>query len=87
MRAWDATASSPKAIVSPLRLYVEAPAQVDLDGIAQKLHAALGARFRVARLEPGSLPVAEHKTRIVHRTARGDALPAAVQTLERENAT
>ena len=74
-------------IVPPLRLYVEAPAQVDLDGVAERLHAALGARFDVARLEPGSLPVAEHKTRIVHRTARGDALPAAVETLRRETAT
>jgi phenylacetate-CoA ligase len=74
-------------IVPPLRLYVEAPAQVDLHGVAERLHAELGARFDVARLEPGSLPVAEHKTRIVHRTARGDALPAAVETLRRETAT
>ena len=74
-------------IVPPLRLYVEAPAQVDLDGVAERLNAALGARFDVARLEPGSLPVAEHKTRIVHRTARGDPLPAAVETLRRETAT
>jgi phenylacetate-CoA ligase len=74
-------------IVAPLRLYVEAPAQVDLHGIAERLHARLGARFEVTRLEPGSLPVAEHKTRIVHRTARGDALPAAVQALNRETAT
>jgi phenylacetate-CoA ligase len=73
-------------IVPPLRLYVEAPAQVDLRGIADRLHAGLGARFDVARLEPGSLPVAEHKTRIVHRTARGDALPDAVETLRRETA-
>jgi hypothetical protein len=74
-------------IVPPLRLYVEAPGQVDLRGVAERLHAELGARFDVARLEPGSLPVAEHKTRIVHRTARGDALPAAVETLRRETAT
>jgi hypothetical protein len=74
-------------IVPPLRLYVEAAAQVDLDGVAQRLNEALGARFDVARLEPGSLPVAEHKTRIVHRTARGDELPAAVQTLRRETPT
>jgi phenylacetate-CoA ligase len=70
-------------IVPPLRLYVEAPTQVDLRGVADRLHAGLGARFDVARLEPGSLPVAEHKTRIVHRTARGDALPAAVEILRR----
>jgi phenylacetate-coenzyme A ligase PaaK-like adenylate-forming protein len=71
-------------IVPPLRVYVEAPPQVDLDGIEDRLRAGLGARFAVTRLEPGSLPVAEHKTRIVHRTARGDALPAAVESLRRE---
>jgi hypothetical protein len=27
--------------------------------------------------------VAEHKTRIVHRTARGDRLPEAVETVRR----
>jgi hypothetical protein len=70
-------------IVPPLHVYVEAPAQVDLGGVAQRLHAGLGARFAVARLEPGSLPVAEHKTRIVHRTARGDELPDAVESLRR----
>jgi phenylacetate-CoA ligase len=74
-------------IVPPLRVYVEAPAQVDLDAVARRLHEGLGARFDVARLEPGSLPVAEQKTRIVHRTARGDALPQAVETARRETAT
>jgi phenylacetate-CoA ligase len=73
-------------IVPPLRVYVEAPAQVDVGGVAERLHAGLGARFEVARLEPGTLPVAEHKTRIVHRTARGDELPDAVETLRRETA-
>jgi phenylacetate-CoA ligase len=73
-------------IAPPLRVYVEAPAQVDLGRVADRLHEGLGARFDVARLEPGSLPVAEHKTRIVHRTARGDALPDAVETLRRETA-
>ena len=68
-------------VVPPLRLYVEAPADADLSGIADRLHAALSARFEVTRLEPGSLPVAEHKTRIVHRTARGDPLPDAVEAL------
>jgi hypothetical protein len=68
-------------VVPPLRLYVEAPADADLSGIADRLHAALNARFEVTRLEPGSLPVAEHKTRIVHRTARGDPLPDAVEAL------
>ena len=63
-------------VVPPLRVYVEAPPEVDLGARgATELHAALRARFAVTRLEPGSLPVAEHKTRIVHRTARGDELP------------
>jgi phenylacetate-CoA ligase len=68
----------------PLWLYVEAPEDVDLARIAERLHAALRARFALTRLEPGSLPVAEHKTRIVHRTARGDPLPAAVETMRKE---
>jgi len=71
-------------LVPPLRVYVEAPAEVDLGRLAARLHAGLGARFDVARLEPGDLPVAEHKTRIVHRTARGDELPPAVEALRRE---
>jgi phenylacetate-CoA ligase len=70
----------------PLWVYVEAPADLDLAGIAERLHAALRARFALTRLEPGSLPVAEHKTRIVHRIARGDPLPTAVETLRKEPA-
>jgi phenylacetate-CoA ligase len=70
-------------VVPPLRVYAEAPAPVDLDAVTDRLHAALRVRFEVTRLEPGSLPVAEHKTRIVHRTARGDELPEAVQRLMR----
>ena len=73
-----ATAWWPRAIrwCRPLRLYVEAPAELDLAGVADRLHAALRLASRLTRLEPGeSLPVAEHKTRIVHRTARGDPLP------------
>jgi phenylacetate-CoA ligase len=73
-------------VTSPLHVYVEAPVEVDLDGIADRLHVALNTRFSVARLEPGSLPVAEQKTRIVHRTARGDGLPAAVESLRRQTA-
>jgi phenylacetate-CoA ligase len=71
-------------IVPPLRVYVEAPADVELDGVTSELQDKLRARFEVMRLDPGSLPVAEHKTRIVHRTARGDALPDAVQALTKE---
>ena len=70
----------------PLQVYVEADPQVDLAGVSERLHAALNARFAVTRLEPGSLPVAEHKTRIVHRTARGDSLPPAVEGLMRASA-
>jgi phenylacetate-CoA ligase len=71
-------------IVPPLQVYVEAPDDVELDSVTGELEATLRARFAVARLEPGSLPVAEHKTRIVHRTARGDELPAAVEALRKE---
>jgi phenylacetate-CoA ligase len=73
-------------VTPPLQIYVEAPPLVDLGGVADQLHAALNTRFTVVRLEPGSLPVAEHKTRIVHRTARGDSLPAAVESLRRQTA-
>jgi phenylacetate-CoA ligase len=73
-------------IVPPLEVYVEAQADADLAQVADRLHGALRTRFVVARLEPGSLPVAEHKTRIVHRTARGDALPPAVEALRRQPA-
>jgi len=73
-------------VTPPLRVYVEAPPDVDLRGIGERLHAGLRARFELTRLEPGSLTVAEHKTRIVHRTARGDPLPAAVETLRKEPA-
>jgi phenylacetate-CoA ligase len=70
-------------VVPPLRVYAEAPSQVDIAAVTDRLHATLRVRFEVTRLEPGSLPVAEHKTRIVHRTARGDRLPDAVETLRR----
>jgi phenylacetate-CoA ligase len=73
-------------IVPPLDVYVEAPPDADLAAVSDRLHEALRVRFAVTRLDPGSLPVAEHKTRIVHRTARGDALPPAVDTLRREPA-
>jgi phenylacetate-CoA ligase len=74
-------------IVPPLRVYVEAPPAVDLAEVTDRLHTTLRTRFAVTRLEPGSLAVAEHKTQIVHRTARGDALPEAVESLRRETAT
>jgi phenylacetate-CoA ligase len=73
-------------VAPPLQVYVEAPVEADLGSLADRLHATLNARFSVTRLEPGSLPVAEHKTRIVHRTARGDSLPPAVESLRRQTA-
>jgi phenylacetate-CoA ligase len=68
-------------IVPPLHVYVEAPPELALEDMAGELEADLRARFAVTRLEPGSLPVAEHKTRVVHRMARGDELPAAVEAV------
>jgi phenylacetate-CoA ligase len=70
-------------IVPPLRVYVEAsdgaPAA---DAIAETLHARLRARFAVVALAPGTLPIAEHKTRTVYRTARGEELPRSIPTEE-----
>jgi phenylacetate-CoA ligase len=74
-------------VVPPLQVYVEAPPEVDLAPVAGELQETLRARFEVVRLELGALPRAEHKTRIVHRTARGDELPPAVAELRRETAT
>jgi phenylacetate-CoA ligase len=71
-------------IVPPLRVYVEAPPEAELDELTGELQERLRARFELTRLDPGSLPVAEHKTRIVHRTARGDELPDAVEALRKE---
>jgi phenylacetate-CoA ligase len=73
-------------IVPPLEVYVEAPGAGDVNGLEARLRDALRAQFEVIRLDPGSLPVAEHKTRIVHRTARGDELPPAVEAMRRSTA-
>jgi phenylacetate-CoA ligase len=70
----------------PLDVYVEAPLEADLGALRQLLHDRLRTRFNVTRLEPGALPAAEQKTRIVHRTSRGDALPDAVAALRRDTA-
>ena len=70
-------------VVPPVDVYVEATPEVELDAVAARLSEALRVRFALTRLDPGSLPVAEHKTRIIHRTARGDALPPAVENLRR----
>jgi phenylacetate-CoA ligase len=72
-------------IEPPLRVYVEAadgaPAP---DDVAGELHARLRARFAVTALAPGALPVAQHKTRTVYRTARGDELPPAIANATQE---
>ena len=63
----------------PLRVYVEAEsAGADPDTVAEELHRRLRAPFRVVALAPGTLPVAEHKTRTIYRTARGDTLPPGI---------
>jgi len=59
-------------IVPPLHVYVEGPAD------AERLRAALRTDVAVHTLAPGDLPVAEHKTARVFRTARGDVLPEAI---------
>ncbi len=74
-------------IAPPVEVYVEAPADLDLASVEAELRGTLRARFTVTRLEPGALVPAEQKTRLVHRTARGDPLPAAVETLRRETAS
>ena len=87
-RGSAATASWPRAIpiVAAARVFVEAPPEVD-PGASPTGCARRCARASPShRLAPGALPVAEHKTRIVHRTARGDTLPPAVETLRREDA-
>ena len=60
-------------ITPPLHVYVEGPAD------AERLKAALRTDVRVHSLAPGTLPVAEHKTARVFRTARGDELPEAIR--------
>jgi phenylacetate-CoA ligase len=69
-------------IVPPLRVYVETSEDdaARADALAAELHRRLRAPFAVTALTPGALPVAEHKTRTVYRTARGDELPPAIAT-------
>ena len=56
-------------IVPPLRVYVEAApgAAAILPRVAEDLRRALGAAVELRRVEPGTLPVAEQKTRTVYR--------------------
>ena len=64
-------------IVPPLHVFVEGPAD------AGALRAALRTDIALYELEPGTLPVAEHKTAHVFRTARGDVLPEAIERRRR----
>jgi phenylacetate-CoA ligase len=54
-------------IEPPLVVEVEAADATDTAAIARELHDRLGAQFEVVRLDPGTLPVAEHKTPLVER--------------------
>jgi phenylacetate-CoA ligase len=68
-------------IVPPLRVYVETrDGGAPLDVVAGELRRRLRVTFTVTALPPGALPVPEHKTRAVYRTARGDELPRAIAT-------
>ena len=55
-------------IEPPLRFEVEGPTGTDVAALATELGQRLNAQFEVIRLDPGSLPVSEHKTPVVHRT-------------------
>jgi phenylacetate-CoA ligase len=54
-------------IEPPLVVEVEGPETIDAAAIAAELHDRLGAQFEVVRLDPGTLPIAEHKTPVVER--------------------
>jgi phenylacetate-CoA ligase len=54
-------------IEPPLIVEVEGPEATDTAAIAAELHERLGAQFEVVRLDPETLPIAEHKTPLVER--------------------
>jgi hypothetical protein len=64
-------------IAPPLDVLVEAGdrAETDRAAVEDELRAALGAAVRLSLLAPGTLPVAEHKTRLVYRARPGEPLP------------
>jgi phenylacetate-CoA ligase len=64
----------------PLHVFVEAAdvLRTELDGMERELRRKLGAAVTLEPLAPGTLPVAEHKTRLVYRPALGDELPAGL---------
>jgi phenylacetate-CoA ligase len=70
-------------ISPPLRVFVEAGSDADLDGVADALGRELRAGFEVVRLEPGVLPIAEHKRKTVYRPDRGDRLPEPIEAKRR----
>ena len=69
-------------IATPLHVYVEGAA--DPRRLRDELRAALRTDVAVHPLARGALPVAEHKTPRVFRTARGDALPEAIRRQREE---
>jgi len=64
----------------PLRVLVEAPGASDPDRAEaeQDLRRRLGAAVELTAVPRGTLPVAEHKTRLVYRLVSGDELPPAL---------
>ena len=64
----------------PLRVLVEAAEadRADLHAAEDDLRRTLGASVELTALAPGSLPVAEHKTRLVYRLMPGVELPPAL---------
>jgi phenylacetate-CoA ligase len=63
---WRVVASG-DPIEPPLVVEVEAPPATDTTALAAELHSRLGAQFEIVRLDPQTLPVAEHKTPVVER--------------------
>jgi phenylacetate-CoA ligase len=63
---WRVLAQS-DPIEPPLVVEVEGPETIDTAAIAANLRERLGAQFEVVRLDPGTLPIAEHKTPLVER--------------------
>jgi phenylacetate-CoA ligase len=74
-------------IEPPLRVLVETAGGTpsDLQQAERALRRGLGAAMELLPVPPGTLPVSEHKTRLVYRLTEGDELPSALATaLERK---
>jgi phenylacetate-CoA ligase len=67
-------------VAPPLRVVVEAPdaAREERAAAEHELRRRLGASVALIAVPDGTLPVAEHKTRLVYRLAHGDVLPPAL---------